>query len=489
MLNNIKHRLILLKARLLHETFRSNVTTSKDKGRLITTEVQVCLCTTFVAFVFLIFFFKQWTFFNIFGSPITQDLTSSNIDDDSGDCTYEYPKFSAWNDSLFLPDFEDITDFPYFGNDNIVIAGMITHHASKHLKSMLDDLTQISCLFNSSTFVIFGENKRSKQTWKMIDRWTKIINNEPIAPLTIAANQDINDINDINGNGNVKQPNTVKVQQEKYVNCTYLQNHFHWAKNIRKHKICSKEKQSIYFDIFEDKNDKLAKKYAKYMENNRDFFNYHRFMTKSEKFGMYRNELLNHITLTSKKLNIKYQWLIMIDLDIYNLNLLNIMKAFSKLLNTYDKSNYNVAMCSKGLKSKRDSRYFDTFSLVIDTDDSPLWTWQWQNSKSDDDNNDDDMSFSEQKLLNWINNQEFLKTFSCFGGLAIYPYQKIVESGCKYYMSKEAFKKWPQWKEWTRNGIKENTVMPDHASIAYCLGDYGVDFYVARDALLYRDKF
>ena len=263
----------------------------------------------------------------------------------------------------------------------------------------------------------------------------------------------------------------------------------------------------LYFDLFEDYNNSFENEYLNLingMNNSNDkiFYQSYNFMLKAEKLGILRNALLDRTLDNSKYLNIDYNWLFMIDLDIYHLNIIEIMNSFYKLRlqlaqtqlsnmvtmgNRNKKISYsiskinNIGMCANGYKNSGDLRYYDTFPFVIKDKTGNHWGWEHPTK------------YSYQEITNLIKTIEFLKVESCFGGLAIYPLQAIFASKCKYTPTVHAVVQWPEWLQWldTRKQINHDqaSVMCEHVSMAYCLRDSAkTQFFVARDAILYRDK-
>lgn len=137
------------------------------------------------------------------------------------------------------------------------------------------------------------------------------------------------------------------------------------------------------------------------------------------RFIIFRNMLLDKIQQISTELDMTFDYLMMIDLDIKEFDI-------SALFRDLNDSPYDV-ICSHGLFKLEIMR--DTFASVMD---NGTWLYTYHSLYNN----------HFRDLINWPESR-YQEMNSCFGGLAVYrDSQRILDSGCRYEILEDMKTEW-----------------------------------------------
>lgn len=218
--------------------------------------------------------------------------------------------------------------------------------------------------------------------------------------------------------------------------------------------------------------------------------------TRLDRYAMYRRYLLNETWIANQELrnqcinnsnqsNNSYNtfemfdyWMV-IDLDIFAVDILSILKEINSGINTNDyeivqmqnnetttQSPQFSALCGNGIRES--GWYYDSFATILR---SGAWFYE----------------MDKYYRSNVIQCQQFTPCLSCFGGMAIYNYRHIIQSECNYLTYKDAIQKYPKSAIYADifKDLAGITGICEHIPFHFCLIHSNLTIAIARDAYVY----
>ena len=196
-------------------------------------------------------------------------------------------------------------------------------------------------------------------------------------------------------------------------------------------------------------------------------------LDRTERYAKYRNYLLRELKRYSLSISYSLDYVLMIDMDIISFLPMVTLAQMDYLLNTLE---YSV-MCNHGIFGDK-GWYYDVFATIfIDGNWTRFDYFQWPEQRT--------------KLDEIINADNFTEVMSCFNGIAIYKYQAIEHSDCRYIESeKELSMRYPLFIDKYLikfKKIKENdrAMICEHIPFHHCLRESGHKIVLSRDALVF----
>eukprot|EP01084_Bolivina_argentea_P055801 102235_1 len=337
----------------------------------------------------------------------------------------------------------------YYFNKSIIFMGMI-NNAETTLPHLLQQLNELTCLFNNTYFFFFESNSIDNTT-NILNKWyndSSIIDNN---------NKYCNDIN-ININGKINKDN----------------NH-----NVYKH--------IIYGDSIVQKDLNSAIK-------QRSNSTYTHKLTRVETFVPYRNMMIKQLfnLIEMENMNIfMYDYIFMIDLDVFEID-------FITFLTELIECPTNI-MCINGVDQYND--YRDSFATV---EMSHNWIYRPFIFNKSEAYYDKARNVLRKKMPR--HNQRYENVRSCFNGLASYKIDYFINGECKYYTNddilllKSHTNDKNQWIDqiiklinWSSlkgimfdNDSGFETNLCEHIAFHYCLSNiYHITLSIAKHTKLY----
>ena len=196
-------------------------------------------------------------------------------------------------------------------------------------------------------------------------------------------------------------------------------------------------------------------------------------LDRTERYAKYRNYLLDELKAFSKKSDYSLDYVLMIDCDIISFDPII---TLNQLYHAINGLGYSV-MCNHGIFGDQ-GWYYDVFATILDNGNWTRFDYFYQRKKLDD----------------IINANNFTNVMSCFNGIAIYKFNALKQTQCKYIESEmELSMKYPYFidKYLTKfRQIKkdDNAMICEHIGFNYCLLQNGYKIAISRDAFVYYNK-
>lgn len=351
-------------------------------------------------------------------------------------------------------------DVPYFMDKSIIIAGMV-HNVEDHIKPLLKSLNEIYCIFNNTIFLIFESNSNDA-TPQILDQWS------------------------LNKNTNefcVKYKFNKKRQKNSLFNPRKTMNDDITTESLQKHKPSLVDKIAIHND------DIVINDLLKLQQSLRKPMNGSINLNRIERYTVYRNMMLHKVKsirdqYLNSPWNIKFDYLMLIDLDLFALD---IRMIFNELY--YSPTNI---MCANGVVWNYDLMY-DIFAAVKDNG-------QWMM-----DPNINNKQKGNIKLSTFPHDR-FEAMRSCFNGITFYKsLDELLDTNCKYqlilstqsnkdidndneyimkYPSEELQKFADMYQEWK---LSDDRIC-EHLSFNYCLRENGYNISISTKAKAYYSQ-
>ena len=209
-----------------------------------------------------------------------------------------------------------------------------------------------------------------------------------------------------------------------------------------------------------------ARKYANHDRLDRYVFYRNYLMDETEKYA----DIL--ASNTGTKFSFDY-WMV-VDLDVRGFDTFALAnELYNAKQFKAEKNEQFVGMCANGVHHS--GWYYDSFATVL-----PDGDWFWTRNRV--------------FRSNMLQQQRFTPAVSCFGGLAVYNYQNIVKSKCKYELFDENIEaKWTNVVDMKKladmyNEETGTRAVCEHVPFHACLLDSSKQnstLVVARDAMVY----